>query len=128
MRDALRAGRNIRKLYVDISRGAGSDAMRISVRDGYGALLEEFVEFLGRNDSKSADYRAAVKALEIAARYSRNRVYIFTGNRGLVGHFYGRRRTRDRELLRCLIEIKLLEGFFSCVRMFYVRRDAGKKS
>ncbi len=132
MQDTLRRGRVIRKLYINIDgacRGnPGPAAIGVVVRDNYGRTLEEYKEFIGSSTSNLAEYRAAVKALEIAAKYCRNKIYIFTDSRLLVNHVYGSYRIRNKALFRLLMEIKLLEGFFKCVRFFYIKREKNSRA
>lgn len=132
MQDTLRTGRVIRKLYVNIDGACkgnpGPSAIGVVVRDNYGRVLEEYKEFIGRSTNNLAEYQAAVKALEIAAKYCRNKVYIFTDSKLLVNHVYGSYRIKNKKLFRLLMEIKLLEGFFKCVRFFYIRREKNSRA
>lgn len=132
MQETLRRGRVIRKLYINIDgscRGnPGSAAIGVVVRDNYGTVLEEYKEFIGKSTNNLAEYIAAVKALEIAAKYCREKVYIFTDSRLLVNHVYGSYRIKNKKLFKLLIEIKLLQGFFKCVRFFHIRREKNKRS
>jgi len=125
MQDTLKKGRIVRKLYINIEgackRKPGSSTISVVVRDNYGRTLEEYKESIGKSTENLADYQAAVKALEIAAKYCRDKIYIFTDNRFLVNHVYGSYRIKNRALFKLLMEIKLLEGFFKCVRFFYIR-------
>lgn len=130
MQDTLRTGRVIRKLYINIdgaSKGnPGPSSIGIVVRDNYGRTLEEYKEFIGTSTNNVAEYQAAVKALEIAAKYCREKVYIFTDSKLLVNHVYGSYRIKNRNLMKLLIEIKLLQGFFRCVRFFHVGRERNR--
>ncbi len=132
MQETLRIGRIIKKLYINIDGSCkgnpGPAAIGIVVRDNYGRTLEEYKEFIGRSTNNSAEYRAAIKALEIAAKYCRNRVYIFTDSKLLVNHIYGGYRIKNRVLFRLLAEIKLLEGFFKCVRFFHINRENNSRA
>lgn len=132
MQSTLRPGRVIHKLYINIDGACkgnpGPASIGVVVRDNYGKVLEEYKEFIGRSTNNIAEYRAAVKALEIAAKYCREKVYIFTDSKLLVNQIYGSYRIKNKELFKLLMEIKLLEGFFKCVRFFHVKRDFNSKS
>lgn len=125
-------GKFIRKLYINIDGACkgnpGPAAIGILVRDNYGRTLEEYREFIGKSTNNIAEYSAAVKALEIAAKYCRDKIYIFTDSKLLVNHLYGSYRIRNRKLMQLLIEIKLLQGFFRCVRFFHVEREKNRKA
>lgn len=114
-------GRKTRKLYIEMStkRVGKKSHIGLSVRDGYGKLLEEYKEVM-RYD-KLVEYKAAVKSLEIASKYCRDKVYVFTGNRLLVNHVCGTHGTKDRSKSKIILEIKFLQGFFKCVRFFKVK-------
>lgn len=132
MQEILRGGRTIRKLYINIDGACkgnpGPAAIGVIVKDNYGSTLEEYREFIGKSTNNLAEYRAAVKALELAVKYCRNKVYVFTDSRLLVNHICGSYRIKNRALLKLLMEIKLLEGFFKCVRFFYIRRESNDKA
>lgn len=132
MQETLRKPRKIRKLYINIDGACkgnpGPASIGVLVKDSDGHTLEEYKEFIGKSTSNLAEYKAAVRALEIAAKYCRERVYIFTDSRLLVNHVYGSYKIKNRELFKLLMEIKLLQGFFKCVRFFHVRRNKNSKS
>lgn len=132
MQDTLRTGRIIRKLYINIDgaskRNPGPAAIGVVVKDNYGRTLEEYREHIGNSTNNIAEYQAAVKALEIAAKFCREKVYVFTDSKLLVNHIYGSYRIRNGDLMKLLIEIKLLQGFFKCVRFFHVGRKARHSS
>lgn len=132
MQETFRTGRTIKKLYINIDGSCkgnpGPAAIGVVVRDNYGTTLEEYREFIGSSTNNVAEYRAAVKALEIAAKYCRNRVYIFTDSRLLVNHVQGSYRIKNRMLLKLLMEINLLQGFFRCVRFFHVGREKNSRA
>ncbi len=119
--------RKIHALYINIDGACkgnpGPAAIGVVVKDNYGRKLEEYNEFIGRATNNIAEYRAAIRALEIAAKYCRNRIYIFTDSKLLVNHLIGRYRIRKQELLKLLMEIKVLETFFNRVKFFHVERE-----
>ena len=124
--------RPIKSLYVNIDgtcRGnPGPAAIAIIVKDNYGKILEEYKEFIGKSTNNFAEYKAAIRALEIALKYCRNKVYLFTDSKLLVNQLLGRYRIRKKNLLKLLMEIKLLERFFRKVYYFYVEREKNAKA
>lgn len=127
--DATKA---IRKLYINIdgaSKGnPGPSSIAVVVRDNYGRTLEEYKEFVGKTTNNHAEYLAAIRALEIAAKYCRNIVYIFTDSELLVKQIAGIYRIRARKLLEALIEIKILENLFKTVRFFHIDKNRNKRA
>jgi ribonuclease HI len=126
------SGRFIRKLYVNIdgaSKGnPGPASIAVVVRDGYGRTLEEFCESVGKTTNNHAEYLAAIKALEISAKYCRNIVYIFTDSQLLVNHVNGRYRVRKRKMLEAILKIKSMESLFRTVRFFHIERENNRRA
>jgi ribonuclease HI len=124
--------RPIRSLYVNIdgaSKGnPGPAAIAIIVKDNYGKILEEYKEFIGKSTNNSAEYKAAIRALEIALKYCRNKVYLFTDSKLLVNQLLGKYRIRKKSLLKLLMEIKMLERFFKKVYYFHIAREKNVKA
>jgi len=116
----------INSLYVNIdgaSRGnPGESAIAIVIKGEDRKVLEEYCEAIGNGTSNAAEYIAAIKALELAAKYCRNEIKIFSDSKLLVNHVTGRYRIRDKKLFELLIQIKALENLFRRVRYFYVDR------
>ncbi len=124
--------RVINSLYINIdgaSKGnPGPSAIGIMVKDDSGKVLEEYKEFIGNSTNNLSEYQAAIRALEIAMKYCRNKVVIFTDSKLLVNQLNGRYRIRKRKLMELLIQIKMLEGFFKVVRWFQIDREKNSKA
>lgn len=112
--------RSISKVYANIETSKG--LVKVVLKDNLGSMLEDYEAPTKEARKNVRDYEAVVKALELSAKHCRNKVYVFTDNRLLTNQFYGSMRIKNKELLRRLMEVKLLEGFFKCVRLFHVRR------
>lgn len=125
-------GKYIKSLYINIDGACkgnpGPSAFAVIIKDNYGKVLEEYKEFLGNGTNNIAEYKAAIKALELAAKYCRNKIYIFSDSELLVNHITGKYRIRKHELLKLLMEMKLLETFFQTVRYFHVERERNAKA
>ncbi len=125
-------GKYIRSLYINIDGACkgnpGPSAFAVIIKDNYGKILEEYKEFIGNGTNNLAEYKAAIKALELAAKYCRKKIYIFSDSELLVNHITGRYRIRKQELLKLLMEMKILETFFTSVRYFYIERERNEKA
>lgn len=121
----------INSVYVNIDgackNNPGPAAIAIVIKAGRN-VLEEFSEAIGDSTNNFAEYRAAVKALELAAKYCRNRVYIFTDSELLVNQLTGRYRIRSKKLLDAIKEIKLLELLFKKVSYYHVSREKNRRA
>lgn len=130
MQETLRGERKIGKLYVKIGverRRAGPSSVAVLMKDNYGKTVEEYREAVEKSERKIADYVAAVKSLEVAAKHCRGRIYVFTESRPLINHLRGGYRIKNKAIFKKVMEVKFLEGFFDCVRFFYIRRDSSEK-
>ncbi len=116
----------INSLYVNIDGACkgnpGEASIAIVLRGEDKKVLEEFCETIGNGTSNIAEYTAAMKALELAAKYCRNEIKIFSDSKLLVNHATGRYRIKDQKLLKLLLQIKSLETLFNKVRYFYIDR------
>lgn len=123
--NAKNTGSLVRKLYINID-STPKDSVSVSVKDNYGKLLESHSE--PRGSKRNTEYLAVVKALEIAAKHCRGKVYIFSNNRILVNHANGLYRIRNPDVLRSLINMKSLEPIFESVKYFHVENEEAPKT
>lgn len=99
----------IKSLYINLEP-------KIRIKDNTGKLLEEY-SIEGLNN-----FQSVIKALEIAVKYSRNKVYVFTSDKKLVNRILGRLKLKSKKEIKGLLEIKLFETFFQTVRYFVVNK------
>ena len=114
-------------LYINIDGASksnpGESAISVVVRGEDKKILEEYSENIGQATGNHAEYVAASRALEIAAKYCRNEIKIFSDSKLLVNQLTGRYRIRDKKLFAMITQIKLLEHLFSRVRYFHIERE-----
>ena len=116
----------INSLYVNIDGACkgnpGIASIAVVIKDENRQVLEEFYESIGNVTNNIAEYKAALKGLELAAKYCRNEIRIFSDSKLLVNHATGRYRIRDKQLFDLLIQIKALESLFKKVLYFHIDR------
>lgn len=122
----------INSLYVNIDGACkgnpGEASIAVVIRDESRKVLEEYTENIGSATNNIAEYTAAIKALQLAAKYCRNDIKIFSDSRLLVNHITGRYRIKDKKLFELLIQVKVLENLFRRVRYFYVDRQYNRRA
>ena len=116
----------INSLYVNIDGACkgnpGEASIAVVIRGEDRKVLEEYCEAIGNSTNNIAEYMAALKALELAAKYCRDEIKIFSDSKLLVNHITGRYRIRDKKLFEILVQIKSLEKLFKRVLYFHVDR------
>ena len=99
----------VKSLYINLEP-------KIIIKDNEGKLLEEYsTEGLSKSQT-------VIKALEIAVKYCRNKVYVFTSDKKLANRISGRLKLKSKKKIKDLLEIKLFETFFQTVRYFVVNK------
>jgi len=95
-------------ITVDIDGAArnnpGPAGIGMVVRDQNGMTVKEFYEFIGEETNNVAEYRALLKALDLAAEFGADKVTIRTDSELLANQMNGRFRVKN---------IRLLNSFFS---------------
>lgn len=106
----------------------GKASVSVIVKDGKESILEEFSSLLQNSTSNRAEYFAILKALELALKYCRNEVIIFTDSKLVANQLNGVYRIKSQELLQLVKQIKLLELLFKKVRYIHIPRKNNRKA
>jgi ribonuclease HI len=106
------------------SRGnPGLGAIGIIVRDGekiisrYSAKIGKFVT------NNVAEYEALIKALEMAAKYTKDELTCFLDSELIVNQLLGKYRVRKPELLQLFLKMQKLQENFKAIKYKYVPRE-----
>lgn len=114
-------------LYINIdgaSKGnPGEASIAVIIRDENKKILEEYCEAIGVTTNNVAEYTAALKALELAAKHTRDELKIFSDSRLFVNQVNGSYRIRSKNLFKILVQIKSLENVFKKVSYFNIGRE-----
>jgi ribonuclease HI len=115
----------IKKIYVNADGGArgnpGRAAIGIIIRDE-SKILESFRECIGEATNNVAEYKALIKALELAAGYTRKEVQVFMDSEFVVKQVGGEYRIKKKHLMSLFQEVKKCEGMFEKVVYNHVPR------
>ncbi len=122
---------NIRlKIYIDgAARGnPGPAGIGVVVMNSEGHILREIKEYIGPATNNIAEYRAAVKALQIASRLGGEKLDIFCDSELIVRQIKGEYKVKDEKLRDLCKEVKALEKKFQEVNIELVPRERNKQA
>lgn len=106
------------------SRGnPGAAAIGIIIFDDNKKELETYKECIGNATNNVAEYRALLKALQLAAKHTRKEVHIFMDSELIINQMNGIYKIKSAEMLELFQEVKDHERTFSKVVYNHVRRE-----
>lgn len=115
------------KIYLHADGGSrknpGPSAIGILVRDETGNILETYKECIGDATCNIAEYRALIKALQLAAKHTRGEVHIFMDSELVIRQMNGSYRIKKNHLLELFQHVKNCERPFDKVVYNHVPRD-----
>jgi len=101
----------------------GPGAIGVVVRKE-GNILTKHSEFIGRRVTNNiAEYEALMKALEIAAKFTKNEVTCVLDSELVVKQLLGKYRVKNPELLKRFLEVQKLQDRFKKVIYKHVSRE-----
>lgn len=116
----------ISKVIVNSDGGArgnpGPAAIGVLVRDDKDQILEEYKECVGNSTNNIAEYKGLIKALILAAKYTRKEVQVFMDSEFVVKQVTGEYSVKTEHILPLFAEVKALEKNFEKVVYTHVRR------
>ena len=111
-------------IYTDgAARGnPGPAAIGIVIYDENKQVLAEYKECIGEATSNTAEYKALIKGLELAAAHCRSEVHCFLDSELVVRQLSGAYRIKAKHLLELFYILKNREKAFDRVVYNHVRR------
>jgi len=106
------------------SRGnPGLGAIGVIVRDGE-KILSKYSAKIGKLvTNNTAEYEALIKALEMAARHTKEELTCFLDSELVVNQLLGKYRVRKPELMRLFLRVQKLQENFKSIKYKYVPRE-----
>lgn len=89
-------------------------------------ILHKHGECIGHATNNIAEYRAVIKALEIAARYTRGNVRIYCDSELVVNQMNDSWKVKKEHILELYQEAKLKEAAFKSVSYTHMEREHEK--
>jgi len=106
------------------SRGnPGPAAIGVVIRDIKRNKLEGYKEYIGNTTNNVAEYKALIKALELAAKYTTYVVYVYMDSELVIKQMKGEYKVKAKHLYPLYQEVKKLEQYFTRVVYNHVARS-----
>jgi len=117
----------IDKIYIYTDGGSrgnpGSAAIGITLLDEQKSVLEQYRECIGETTNNVAEYKAIIKALEIATAHTREEVYLFSDSELVIKQLSGSYRIKKGHLRELFYLIKEREKAFKKVIYSHLNRE-----
>jgi ribonuclease HI len=115
---------NVIQLYTDggSRQNPGPGSIGIVIYDGSNRLLYEFSECIGHCTNNQAEYKALIKGLDLAARYTRREVKVFCDSELVMKQMNKVYRLKNDALRDLYHEVKKREEVFDSVIYQHVPR------
>lgn len=121
------AGGALPKVRVYSDGGArgnpGPAAIGVVVCDGFDSPLTEHRETIGRATNNEAEYRALIRGLELAARYTRRSVECFVDSELVANQVRGDWKVKEKRLEKLVAEVRRRTGRFQTATFRQVPRS-----
>jgi len=101
----------------------GPAGIGIVICNESGKKIKEDKEFIGDATNNIAEYRALIKALELASDFSVTRVECFSDSELMVRQLNGAYRVKDEKLGELFLQVKEKERLFEEVTYSHVPRE-----
>ncbi|MDI6811750.1 MAG: ribonuclease HI family protein [archaeon] len=111
-------------LYSDgASRGnPGPAGIGIVICDERGEVVKEYEEFIGTATSNVAEYRALIRALELASNFPISEVECFSDSELMVKQLKGDYAVKNQRLHELFLQVREKEKHFGWVSYVHVSR------
>lgn len=117
----------IRKIYVNADGGArrnpGPAAIGIVICDENREIIDRYKECIGEATNNVAEYKALIKALQLAAKHTRGEVHVFMDSELVIKQMNEVYRIKAPHLLKLFQEVKNYERTFSKIVYNHVTRN-----
>lgn len=115
------------KLYIYTDGGSrgnpGHSAIGILILDENKKILLKYKRYIGINTNNQAEYRALIKGLELAKRFTKDDICCFLDSELVVRQLNGKYKIRNNDLLILFNELKKHESIFKKVTYVHVKRE-----
>ena len=89
----------------------------------YGGMKKKYCETIGYTTNNVAEYKALLKALQLAAKHTRKEVHIFMDSELIINQMNGVYKIKSADMLGLFQEVKDYERAFTKVVYNYVPRE-----
>ena len=112
-------------IYTDgASRGnPGPAGIGIVICNQSGEIVKEYKKFIGSTTNNIAEYRALIKALELASSFPANEIDCFSDSELMVKQLNGEYSVKNEKLGKLFFQVREKEKRFEKVKYFHVPRE-----
>lgn len=104
------------------SRGnPGEGAIGVIVRKDQ-KILTKYSSKIGRVTNNIAEYKALIKALELASKFTKDEITCFLDSELIVKQLLGEYKVRNPKLLELFLKVQNLQENFGKIKYVYVSR------
>ena len=99
----------------------GPAAIGIIVRDDE-KIIEKYSAKIGRATNNIAEYKALIKAIELASKHTNKELTCYLDSELIVKQLLGEYKVRDEKLLELFLIVQKLQENFSKIKYIHVSR------
>lgn len=120
----------ILKIFTDGgARGnPGPAAIGIVIKDDNDKILITHAEYIGETTNNQAEYKALIKALQLAEDFKPDQVFCFLDSELVVKQMKREYRVRDKDLQPLFIKVWNLAVALGTVKFQHIRRDLNQEA
>lgn len=105
------------------SRGnPGPGAIGVLVRNNE-SIIELYGEKIGSVTNNVAEYRALIKALELALKYKKKELTCMLDSELIVKQLLGEYRVKNKKLMQLFLRVQKLQENFKKIKYLHVKRN-----
>ena len=118
--------RKIKIIYTNSDGGSrgnpGPGTIGVLIRDDE-IILEMYSEKIGSVTNNVAEYKALIKALELALKYTKKELTCILDSELIVKQLFGEYRVKNKKLLQLFLRVQKLQENFEKIKYLHVKRD-----
>ena len=99
----------------------GEGAIGVIVRRD-GKILEKYSEKIGNVTNNVAEYKALIKALELASKFTDKEITCYLDSELIVKQLLGKYKVRNSKLLELFLKVQKLQENFTKVKYIHISR------
>lgn len=104
-------------------KNPGAAAIGVVIFDEERKKLESYKECIGNTTNNVAEYKALLKALQLAAKHTRKEVHIFMDSELIINQMNGVYKIKSADMLELFQKVKDYERAFTKVVYNHVPRE-----
>lgn len=116
-----------KKIYIYTDGGSrgnpGPAGIGILILDENKRPLKEYKEYIGKTTNNQAEYKALIKALELASSYTKGEVFCTLDSELVVRQLDGQYSIKNNNLKNLFLQLKKIEKGFEKISYTHVKRE-----